>query len=130
MQETTVQQKTSFSPLANQPWSKHKGYSVNFSVRQGGEPLSLILLDLKRLGKLTKSLAVRLCRKKPLDLFKKVDYIVSMNEEQKKLKQMREEAKEQRAQVAKLVKVIHKGIDQSQFQVPQGPVNHNGQYTW
>ena len=53
-----------------------------------------------------------------------------MNEEQKKLKQMREEAKEQRAQLAKLVKVIHKGIDQSQFQVPQGPVNHNGQYTW
>ena len=49
-----------------------------------------------------------------------------MNEEQKKLKQMREEAKGQRAQVAKLVKVIHKGIDQSQFQVPQGPVNHNG----
>ena len=35
----------------------------------------------------------------PLVLFKKVDYIVSMNEEQKKLKQMREEAKEQRAQV-------------------------------
>ena len=67
---------------------------------------------------------------KPLDLFKKVDYIVSMNEEQKKLKQMREEAKEQRAQVAKLVKVVHKGINQSQFQVPQGPVNHNGQYTW
>lgn len=99
-------------------------------MRQGGEPLSLISLDLKRLGKLTKSLAVRSCRKKPLDLFKKVDYIVSMNEEQKKLKQMREEAKEQRAQVAKLVKVIHKGIDQSQFQVPQGPVNHNGQYTW
>ena len=99
-------------------------------MRQGGEPLSLISLDLKRLGKPTKSLAVRSCRKKPLDLFKKVDYIVSMNEEQKKLKQMREEAKEQRAQVAKLVKVVDRGIEASEWKLPQGPVKIGNQYIW
>ena len=46
------------------------------------------------------------------------------------LKQMREEAKEQRAQVAKLVKVVDRGIEASEWKLPQGPVKIGNQYIW
>tara|TARA_R110002020_G_scaffold97873_1_gene233481 strand:- start:905 stop:1066 length:162 start_codon:yes stop_codon:yes gene_type:complete len=53
-----------------------------------------------------------------------------MNEEQKKLNELREEAKEQRAQVAKLVKVVDRGIEASEWKLPQGPVKIGNQYIW
>lgn len=53
-----------------------------------------------------------------------------MNEEQKKLNELREEAKEQRAQVAKLVKVVDRGIEAFEWKLPQGPVKIGNQYIW